>query len=580
MTHGRAGVTDETRRLVDGDALLDDLDIDREEMEWRKSFVRLSETDKERMRTLDPVFDDVADEIVDEFYDHLTSVPEANAIFGRSSKGMDQLKADQRAYLRSLTDGEYGREYFARRARVGKIHDMLDLGPKFYLGAYSVYYDGLLDAIGESVAAEFATEAGTEGDADADGGAGSLLARVTGGRGSKMNDGPKPDAADGDDVAAAVEAVVERASSLLKVLALDQQIAMDTYVHAYSEEARRQAAHRERLAEEVERDLREPIEDVSAASALVADESEAIRGIADDQAENMAEVSAEISQMSATVQEIAATAEDVETTSSEAAARARSGEHAADEAIEVMEDVAEAAVEASDDLERLRTQIDQVDEVLEAIDEIAEQTNLLALNASIEAARAGEAGEGFAVVADEVKQLAEESRRRASEVEETVGRVQTDAAATVESLAQTTDTLHDGIDRGEEAMDSLGEIVDAVERTTEGIAEVAVATDEQAVSAEQVTALVDGARERAEDVAERVDDVADASDQQTRRMSEIQTAVDRLVGGGDASGESPDPAAPSRGSADPHPAGAPDVDDLALGTDGGESAIDPNRRNG
>jgi len=579
MSDEGVAVTDEDRSLVDGDKLLDELDIDREEMQWRKSFVRLDETDKERMRELEPVFDDVADDIVEQFYEHLTSDPEANAIFGRSSKGMQRLKDDQRAYLRSLADGEYGREYFAQRARVGKIHDMLDLGPKFYIGAYSVYYDGLIDAIGESVKAEFSSassDARRDGDdpSDANAADAGILSRVTGGGDSPIDDAPEPAAADaGGDVDAAVDAIVEQASSLLKVLALDQQIAMDTYVCAFSEEARRQAAERERLANEVEDDLRGPIEDVSEASSVVAEESATIRGIAGEQAEDMEEVSAEISQMSATVEEIAATAEDVEETSSEAASRARSGEDAADEAIDVMEEVADAAVEASEDLERLQAQIDEVDEVLEAIDDIAEQTNLLALNASIEAARAGEAGEGFAVVADEVKQLAEESRQRASEVEETVGRVQSDAEETIESLAETTNKLHEGIDRGEDAMDSLGEIVDAVERTTEGIAEVAVATDEQAVSAEQVTALVEGARERAEDVADRVEDVADASEHQTRRMTEIQRAADRLVGADGSAGAS----ASDVGSGPPARSVAPTEeggDGLAVGTDGGTPPID------
>ncbi|MGQ4555682.1 methyl-accepting chemotaxis protein [Halobellus sp. GM3] len=548
-------VTDETRGLVDGDELIDALDIDDAEIEWRKSFLRLEDEDRERMEDLEPVFDDVAEEVVEEFYDHLTSDDNASDVLGRSSKGVERLKTDQASYLRSLTDGEYGREYFARRARVGKVHDMLDMGPKFYIGAYSIYYEGLLDAIGEEVKSLFddgsedvrsdrvdtGERSGVDGDADrSDDGGRGLLARILGGRrgtedpdrrdsGSSGGDNAADSGGAESDVDAAVDDVIERATSLLKVLALDQQIAMDTYIHSYSEEARREAAHREELTREVERDLREPIDDVSAASSVVSERSAAIQEIADEQAADMDDVAAEISQMSATVEEIAATADGVEETSDEAASRARTGEEAADEAIDVMEEVADAAGEASADLEQLRSRIGEIDEVIEAIDDIAEQTNLLALNASIEAARAGEAGDGFAVVAQEVKQLAEQSRKRAADVEETVDRVQTDADDTIESLAETTEKLHEGIDRGEDAMDSLDEIVDAVERTTEGIAEVAVATDEQAVSAEEVTAMVETARERSENIADRVEDVTAASREQTREMEAIQAAADRLT---------------------------------------------------
>ncbi|RDZ95354.1 globin-coupled sensor protein, partial [Haloferax sp. Atlit-6N] len=141
-------VTDDTRGLVDGDELIDALGIDESERAWRKSFVRLTAADKERMRAPEPTFDDIADEIGDEFYDHLTSDPRATEVLGRSSKGVDQLKKTQSQYLRSLASGEYGRDYFAQRARIGKIHNMLDMGPKFYLGAYSIYYDGLMSAIG------------------------------------------------------------------------------------------------------------------------------------------------------------------------------------------------------------------------------------------------------------------------------------------------------------------------------------------------------------------------------------------------------------------------------------------------
>jgi len=127
-------ITDEERRMVDGSELTNKIGIDSTEIEWRKNYTQFSEQDASELRSVSHIFEGIADELVDEFYDHLQSHNETIAIIDSSSKPVEALKNDQRQYLMELGQGQYDQRYFNHRARIGKIHDMLDLGPKIVVG--------------------------------------------------------------------------------------------------------------------------------------------------------------------------------------------------------------------------------------------------------------------------------------------------------------------------------------------------------------------------------------------------------------------------------------------------------------
>ena len=128
------------RGTVDGERLTEQLGIDAGEINWRRNFTQFDDDDERRLSELSHVFEAVADDLVDDFYDHIQSYSQSVAILDSSSKSVEALKRSQTEYLKDLGRGEYDQSYFDRRARIGKIHDMLDLGPQTYLGAYSVYY--------------------------------------------------------------------------------------------------------------------------------------------------------------------------------------------------------------------------------------------------------------------------------------------------------------------------------------------------------------------------------------------------------------------------------------------------------
>ncbi|RQG99249.1 globin-coupled sensor protein [Natrarchaeobius oligotrophus] len=550
-THEREYKIDDTvRRTVDGSELTDDLEIDRREIEWRKSFTRFDDVDAERLEAMEPLFREIADDLVEEFYDHLQSDAKSNAVLRASSKQVEQLKRTQRQYLVELADGEYGQDYFDRRARIGKLHELLEMEPKFYLGSSTIYYEGILSALADESKEQLGESATGHGFDD---GSSTERTRLESESASErsgtdsshpefesdVDGGPEfggdaayePDV-DGEsepvvpvsEAQAAVDDVVERALSAMKLLTLDQQVVMDTYIHAYAD-VEDELERRKEVSENVQ----ESVTELRSGTDTVSERTDDISGLAGDQSESMGNIASEVSGLSATVEEIAANAEEVSATSEQAEQLAGDTTDTAEQAIDKMERVEDAADEVTDDVEELREGVQRIDEIVEVINEIADQTNLLALNASIEAATAGEAGDGFAVVANEVKSLAEESQQEATTIERMVDQIQEDTEDTVDSLEEANEEIADGVALVEETVENLERIKKSITEASTGIQEVAVATDDQAATTEEIASMTDTAMEQSQEVADEIEAIVAINGRLEGLVDEIDAEVDRLT---------------------------------------------------
>ncbi|ARS88389.1 hypothetical protein B1756_00545 [Natrarchaeobaculum aegyptiacum] len=140
---------------MDERELVAEIGLDEDELEWRKSFIGLDECDERRLANLTPLFDSIADEVAADFYEHLQSFDDSRAVLERSDRSLEALEASQAEYLRSLgeyaydddANPGYGMDYVRQRAVIGKLHSLLDMPAKQYIGTYVRYHEHLLSAL-------------------------------------------------------------------------------------------------------------------------------------------------------------------------------------------------------------------------------------------------------------------------------------------------------------------------------------------------------------------------------------------------------------------------------------------------
>ena len=516
--------------FLDADDLVDRIGLDEDDIAWRKAYIGFDAEDERRLSDLESLLRENQHQIADDFYDNVFQYDETRAIVGRSPKGVDALKQTQRAYLVSLATGDYDQQFFANRARIGKLHELLDMPLKQYVGQYGVYYELLLERLDERVQQQVvdSIEAWAEEQQD-DGGLGGLVSALGF---SGDDEAGTLDESFEETVRAAVDDGMMDVLALLRLINLDMQIATETYVDSYAQRLEESIERRKRLAREVEADVQQPIEELHEASEAVATRAETISSHTATQATKTNRAATELGELSAAVEEVASVTDEVRQESERTERLTAEGVEAADGALSELEAIEDATTAVSQSVADLEERTREIDAVVDRLDALAERTTVLAKNAKIEAARTGGQGtnsQTMGVIADEVESFAERTKRDLAAIETAVEGVREDAIETVETTEETVDRIDDGTDRVRETMASLEEIHESAETTAVRMEDVAAATDQQARNVETTATTVEEIAGTADRVASAAESAAAASQEQTASLRNVGETVSRLT---------------------------------------------------
>lgn len=350
-------------------------------------FYNINSDDLDRFPGLARALEKHAPPALDKLYEQIASTPETASFF-TSKKVMTHARDKQVQHWSSMFNGRADRTYFDSAEVVGNVHARIGLEPGWYIGAYAMMLDQVINGM-------FSGPAGMLGTKQKARSVGTLVKMA-------LLDMEVAISAYFKVEELARIAVIDEVSASLSAMAEgDFATKAPELPAAFAELQARLDGMRQQVSE--------ALADVAQTSSAVGIGAKEIRQASDDlarrtekQAASLEEASAAMTSLAATVRNSANDAAHMHDSVQQAHGQAMKGGAVVGEAVEAMKDIHGSAQE--------------IGKIISVIDGIAFQTNLLALNAGVEAARAGEAGRGFAVVATEVRALAQRTADAASDI--------------------------------------------------------------------------------------------------------------------------------------------------------------------
>ncbi len=121
----------------------------KQDLAQRLAFLGLTVEDQRHLKELRPLLEQHADALVGAFYRHLLSFEPTRDLL-RDPAVKQRLLKKQHEYLLSLAGPRLDEGYVRERMQIGKRHMEVGLEPRWYLGAYALYYSLLAPVVYES----------------------------------------------------------------------------------------------------------------------------------------------------------------------------------------------------------------------------------------------------------------------------------------------------------------------------------------------------------------------------------------------------------------------------------------------
>jgi len=464
-------------------------------LQSRLDFLGLDEKTRARIAGIQPQIDKHLPKALDAFYAKLATVPAVSRFF-KDKAHMNKAQSKQVGHWKAIAAGRFDTDYIEASAKVGLVHALIGLEPRWHIGGYGLILETMVRGIIHDVMSE-------------------VVAQKTGRFGRKAPLDP-------EEVMAGADAMGDALAGLIKATLLDIDIGVSAYfgkLSADAKEAEEAAAAKinravnltgavlkdmaegdltSRITEPFEPEFQQIKDDTNAVAERLAGivqqlqttsrslktaTGEILAGATDlsdrttRQAATIEQTTAAVEQLSAAVVENARHAETASTKAQMVSANATDGGEVMREANEAM-----AAIEASSA---------KISNIIGLIDDIAFQTNLLALNASVEAARAGDAGKGFAVVAVEVRRLAQSAASASADVKQLIEASANEVQHGSKLVGQASEKLLDILAGARESSELIDSIAEANKQQSVALGEVSAAVHQMDEMTQHNAALVE-----------------------------------------------------------------------------------------